>query len=104
MLNLGFCSVVATKVENISNSTISSENDDIKQDVGSKKPVEMKLLDLFSGCGAMSTGLCLGANMSGVTLVTVCRSLMLLSCHECKELNLLFYGLLLYLISNQAIF
>ncbi|KAF9618588.1 hypothetical protein IFM89_002283, partial [Coptis chinensis] len=31
---------------------------------------EMKLLDLYSGCGAMSTGLCLGAATSGVKLVT----------------------------------
>jgi len=31
----------------------------------------MRLLDLYSGCGAMSTGLCLGANLSGVNLVTV---------------------------------
>ncbi|CAA2992293.1 DNA (cytosine-5)-methyltransferase CMT3-like [Olea europaea subsp. europaea] len=32
---------------------------------------EIKLLDLYSGCGAMSTGLCLGANSCGVKLVTV---------------------------------
>ncbi|KAH7840043.1 hypothetical protein Vadar_011878 [Vaccinium darrowii] len=32
--------------------------------------VEMTLLDLYCGCGAMSTGLCLGANMGGVNLVT----------------------------------
>ncbi|KAF9618680.1 hypothetical protein IFM89_002375 [Coptis chinensis] len=31
----------------------------------------MKLLDLYSGCGAMSTGLCLGAATSGVKLVTL---------------------------------
>ena len=29
------------------------------------------LLDLYSGCGAMSTGLCMGASLSGVKLVTV---------------------------------
>lgn len=86
------CSVVGTKGENRSNSTISSESDDIQQDVGSKRPVEMKLLDLFSGCGAMSTGLCLGANMSGVTLVTVCCNIMLLNCHEYREQTLLLYG------------
>lgn len=32
----------------------------------------MRMLDLYSGCGAMSTGLCLGANMADVNLVTVC--------------------------------
>ncbi|XP_058103901.1 DNA (cytosine-5)-methyltransferase CMT2-like isoform X2 [Magnolia sinica] len=31
---------------------------------------EVALLDLYSGCGAMSTGLCLGAKFSGVNLVT----------------------------------
>ncbi|KAK2969112.1 hypothetical protein RJ640_028576 [Escallonia rubra] len=31
---------------------------------------EVALLDLYSGCGAMSTGLCLGANISGVKLIT----------------------------------
>lgn len=32
---------------------------------------KLALLDLFSGCGGMSTGLCLGAKLSGVSLVTV---------------------------------
>lgn len=32
---------------------------------------EVSLLDLFSGCGALSTGLCLGANFAGVNLKTV---------------------------------
>ncbi|KAG9142675.1 hypothetical protein Leryth_005435 [Lithospermum erythrorhizon] len=31
---------------------------------------ELSLLDLFSGCGGMSTGLCLGAKLSGLNLVT----------------------------------
>ncbi|ONK80320.1 uncharacterized protein A4U43_C01F16350 [Asparagus officinalis] len=31
---------------------------------------ELSLLDLYSGCGAMSTGLCLGANLAGVNLKT----------------------------------
>lgn len=59
--------------ENESVSTISSEIDvpngvEVCQDEHSLK---MKLLDLYSGCGAMSTGLCLGANSGGVKLVTV---------------------------------
>jgi hypothetical protein len=29
------------------------------------------LLDLYSGCGAMSTGLCMGAALSGIKLCTV---------------------------------
>lgn len=32
---------------------------------------KIALLDLFSGCGGMSTGLCLGAKLSGVNLTTV---------------------------------
>lgn len=31
----------------------------------------MSVLDLYSGCGAMSTGLCFGASMSRLNLVTV---------------------------------
>nr|GLL44511.1 DNA (cytosine-5)-methyltransferase CMT2 isoform X1 [Ipomoea trifida] len=32
--------------------------------------VELSLLDLYAGCGGMSTGLCLGAKLSGLNLVT----------------------------------
>ena len=32
---------------------------------------DLALLDLYSGCGGMSTGLCLGAKLSSVNLVTV---------------------------------
>ena len=35
------------------------------------KKQEVKLLDLYSGCGAMSTGFCIGGILSGVNLVTV---------------------------------
>ncbi|XP_020890063.1 LOW QUALITY PROTEIN: putative DNA (cytosine-5)-methyltransferase CMT1 [Arabidopsis lyrata subsp. lyrata] len=31
---------------------------------------EKYMLDLYSGCGAMSTGLCMGASLSGVNLIT----------------------------------
>ncbi|XP_073114206.1 DNA (cytosine-5)-methyltransferase CMT2 isoform X2 [Elaeis guineensis] len=31
---------------------------------------ELALLDLYSGCGGMSTGLCMGAHVAGVNLVT----------------------------------
>ncbi|KAH7839239.1 hypothetical protein Vadar_001575 [Vaccinium darrowii] len=33
--------------------------------------VEMTLLDLYCGCGAMLTSLCLGANTGGVNLCTI---------------------------------
>ena len=32
---------------------------------------DLSLLDLYCGCGGMSTGLCLGAHGGGVNLVTV---------------------------------
>lgn len=37
---------------------------------------ELNLLDLYSGCGALSTGLCSGAKFAGANLVTV-------SCLQC---------------------
>ncbi|KAG5517677.1 hypothetical protein RHGRI_038160 [Rhododendron griersonianum] len=62
-----------------SDSTVSSDSDVAVAGGGTEevskynenKKVEMTLLDLYCGCGAMSTGLCLGANMGGVNLVTV---------------------------------
>ncbi|KAJ8420644.1 LOW QUALITY PROTEIN: hypothetical protein Cgig2_031998 [Carnegiea gigantea] len=65
-----------------SQSTISSEVDaegvsgDTKSDcdevsrVKESQRSEMTLLDLYCGCGAMSTGLCLGANLAQTNLVT----------------------------------
>lgn len=32
---------------------------------------ELAMLDLYSGCGGMSTGLCLGAKLASINLVTV---------------------------------
>ncbi|GER45180.1 cytosine-specific methyltransferase, partial [Striga asiatica] len=61
----------ATTVSNESGSTISDADD---LPVGSCESEdhhgEKTMLDLYSGCGAMSTGLCLGANSNGVKLVT----------------------------------
>ncbi|XP_076935746.1 DNA (cytosine-5)-methyltransferase CMT3-like [Bidens hawaiensis] len=76
---------------NESDSTISCESESnvavtkvskIKED---KKPA-MRMLDLYSGCGAMSTGLCLGANMADVNLVT--RWAVDLSKYACESLQL----------------
>ncbi|KAK4371680.1 hypothetical protein RND71_007064 [Anisodus tanguticus] len=50
-----------------SDSTISSDSDIVE--VNEQKQ-EKKLLDLYSGCGGMSTGLCLGADICGVNLGT----------------------------------
>ncbi|VVB18330.1 unnamed protein product [Arabis nemorensis] len=51
-----------------SSSTISSECDSNRIEAPHKN--EKYLLDLYSGCGAMSTGLCAGASLSGVKLTT----------------------------------
>ncbi|KAI3824762.1 hypothetical protein L1987_06233 [Smallanthus sonchifolius] len=70
---------------NESDSTISSESDSnvaVKDD----KRSEMRMLDLYSGCGAMSTGLCLGANMANVNLVT--RWAVDLNTYACQSLKL----------------
>lgn len=62
-------------------STFSLSEKDFESEVAPKKEEdadipaenkkELKLLDLYCGCGAMSTGLCLGANLAGINLVTV---------------------------------
>lgn len=52
-----------------SDSTISTDGDVVE---ANEQKQEKKLLDLYSGCGGMSTGLCLGADVCGVKLVTVC--------------------------------
>ncbi|XP_048327675.2 DNA (cytosine-5)-methyltransferase CMT3 isoform X2 [Ziziphus jujuba] len=60
-------------------STISSEidingvhevNSEPMEEVHGRTVPEVTLLDIYSGCGAMSTGLCLGAHLSGLNLVT----------------------------------
>ncbi|MCE3051047.1 hypothetical protein HAX54_048806 [Datura stramonium] len=66
-----------------SSSTISS---DIDADEVKEHNLEKKLLDLYSGCGAMSTGLCLGANSKGVKLVT--KWAVDLNKHACDSLRL----------------
>ncbi|KAJ4717641.1 Cytosine-specific methyltransferase [Melia azedarach] len=70
-----------TRRESDASSTISSES-------GSNSPnesSEMRLLDLYSGCGAMSTGLCIGASLSGIKLVT--RWAVDINPHACKTLK-----------------
>ncbi|KAL0369393.1 UNVERIFIED_CONTAM: DNA (cytosine-5)-methyltransferase CMT3 [Sesamum angustifolium] len=62
----------STTNSNESGSTISSDADVVTVGFSElEEPTgERTLLDLYSGCGAMSTGLCLGANSCGVKLVT----------------------------------
>ncbi|KAJ9707388.1 hypothetical protein PVL29_002413 [Vitis rotundifolia] len=49
----------------VANMTFPEDMDGCKPD-----KAELALLDLYSGCGGMSTGLCLGAKLSCVNLVT----------------------------------
>ncbi|KAL5789492.1 hypothetical protein ACOSQ2_004380 [Xanthoceras sorbifolium] len=67
--------------DNDTSSTISSESgsNNVPADP------EMHLLDLYSGCGAISTGLCIGAFLSGVKLVT--RWAVDINPHACKSLK-----------------
>ncbi|KAK9147306.1 hypothetical protein Scep_006063 [Stephania cephalantha] len=68
-------------------STISDEKvDEIKSEPEDCATQEMALLDLYSGCGAMSTGLCLGARLSNLNLVT--RWAIDLNSHACDSLKL----------------
>ncbi|XP_010243384.1 PREDICTED: DNA (cytosine-5)-methyltransferase 1-like isoform X2 [Nelumbo nucifera] len=91
-------SIESTRAGSETSSTISSE---VSFDgaEGECKPVseksssislptkpEIALLDLYSGCGAMSTGLCLGAAISGINLVT--RWAVDLNQYACESLRL----------------
>ncbi|XP_021898699.1 DNA (cytosine-5)-methyltransferase CMT3 isoform X2 [Carica papaya] len=49
--------------------TVKSDNEEVSE-VQQLSKRDVTLLDLYSGCGAMSTGLCLGATLSGLNLVT----------------------------------
>jgi hypothetical protein len=54
-------------------SNVSSESASNKANLErlSSEKKSLHLLDLYSGCGGMSTGLCLGAALSGINLETV---------------------------------
>jgi len=51
-------------------SEVDSKSSNTGISVEKEKP-KMKLLDLYSGCGGMSTGLCQGGILSGSDIVTV---------------------------------
>eukprot|EP01018_Ginkgo_biloba_P005150 Gb_13672 [translate_table: standard] len=52
------------------NGVSESKSDTEVSSMKSQAAKTVTLLDLYSGCGGMSTGLCFGANLSGVNLVT----------------------------------
>ncbi|KAG9459845.1 hypothetical protein H6P81_004353 [Aristolochia fimbriata] len=66
-------------------SSRSSESRNISSDQKPRRS-ELTCLDLYSGCGGMSTGLCIGANLSGVQLVT--RWAVDLNSDACESLKL----------------
>ncbi|XP_012574570.1 putative DNA (cytosine-5)-methyltransferase CMT1 [Cicer arietinum] len=86
------------RIESDSTSTISSESGSNgcvadsnvanggKCQHNSSDKSEWTLLDLYSGCGAMSTGLCFGASISGMKLVT--RWAVDINSHACESLKL----------------
>lgn len=70
---------------NGANGGVKSDYDEVSQ-IQKPHKSEVTLLDLYSGCGAMSTGLCLGADMAGLNLVT--RWAVDLNKHACESLKL----------------
>ncbi|XP_068662270.1 DNA (cytosine-5)-methyltransferase 3-like isoform X2 [Aristolochia californica] len=72
-------------VDGAVDSSRSFESRNISSD-GKFKRSELTCLDLYSGCGGMSTGLCLGANLSGVQLVN--RWAVDLNPNACKSLKI----------------
>ncbi|GAV63981.1 DNA_methylase domain-containing protein/Chromo domain-containing protein/BAH domain-containing protein [Cephalotus follicularis] len=70
---------------NIINDGITNVNGD-PVDVHMPEKPEILLLDLYSGCGAMSTGLCMGATLSGVKVVT--RWAVDINSYACQSLKL----------------
>ncbi|KAF7132455.1 hypothetical protein RHSIM_Rhsim09G0199300 [Rhododendron simsii] len=61
----------STKADSDASSISDASSNSTLEDVDGDEKSEMTLLDLYSGCGAMSTGLSLGAAISNVKLVTV---------------------------------
>lgn len=72
-------------------SSLSSDSDIDQSTVKVEIDSKISLLDLYSGCGAMSTGLCHGAHLSGLKLQTVRYNCVLVVLRLC---------LLLLIISN----
>ncbi|PPR99885.1 hypothetical protein GOBAR_AA20774 [Gossypium barbadense] len=61
-----------SKKDNGTSSVVSSEcgSNNTSSEVQRFDKSQKYLLDLYSGCGAMSTGLCMGSSLAGIKLVT----------------------------------
>ncbi|KAL9324724.1 hypothetical protein ACSQ67_009581 [Phaseolus vulgaris] len=79
------CSTISCDTNGVEKCEVDSQPKDAYLP-DENKDLEMTLLDLYCGCGAMSTGLCLGGNLSGVNLVT--RWAVDLNKHACECLKL----------------
>uniref|UniRef100_A0ACD6ALR6 Uncharacterized protein n=1 Tax=Avena sativa TaxID=4498 RepID=A0ACD6ALR6_AVESA len=84
--NGGATGIEATS--DISGDDVDSSNDKLIGDLVAPPDGQMEtatLLDLYSGCGAMSTGLCLGAALSGLKLNT--KWAVDMNAHACSSLK-----------------
>ncbi|CAJ1951655.1 unnamed protein product [Sphenostylis stenocarpa] len=64
------CSTISCDTNGVGKSEVNSQSKKHAYLQDESKDLEMRVLDLYCGCGAMSTGLCLGGDLSGVNLVT----------------------------------
>ncbi|XP_028078261.1 DNA (cytosine-5)-methyltransferase 1-like [Camellia sinensis] len=84
--NLKMDSDASSISEASSNSALGDTDAAKSSQVSRCQESRMTLLDLYSGCGAMSTGLCLGASVSGLKLVT--RWAVDINSNACESLKL----------------
>ncbi|KAK7256357.1 hypothetical protein RIF29_29799 [Crotalaria pallida] len=78
-------STISSEVDASGRSEVNSQQSEAVHHEENKEP-GFSLLDLYCGCGAMSTGLCLGANLSGFNLVM--RWEVDKNEHACESINL----------------
>ncbi|KAK8699253.1 hypothetical protein V6N13_115344 [Hibiscus sabdariffa] len=76
----GTSSVVSSECDSNECGSNNTSSETLKFDKSQKY-----LLDLYSGCGAMSTGLCMGASIAGIKLVT--RWAVDINSFACKSLQ-----------------
>ena len=70
----------ASSDSGLTNSNDISDENKVDAEVSSEDKREYTLLDLYSGCGGMSTGLCMGASLSSVKLVSVRSNILIFLC------------------------
>ncbi|KAI3523188.1 hypothetical protein L1887_01246 [Cichorium endivia] len=74
--------------DSTSNGVVEKKSNKIakKTKINESQDSQMTLLDLYAGCGGMSTGLCYGTNISGVKLVT--KWAVDINPHACESLKI----------------